>query len=153
MKSTLTSLRSLAVSRLMQYRRYRNFLREQRINVRAAGSPADRGASHALRPAAPSARELTQMRGWVRAIERVRDKLRTECPKKSDFMDRCFCLDMAKPIGSTPRARIIALSMSLCISESTAYKWREDILDLVLFSAIEAGLLKPFSETEEGETE
>lgn len=144
MKNTLTTLRLMAAGRLMQYRKYRNFLQDQRTNVRAANAPTDRGALRAERPNDPNARELTQMRGWVRAIDRVREKLAAESPRRRCFMDRCFGLDTSVPVSRSSRARIIQLSMDLNISESTAYKWRENILDLVLFAAIEAGVLTPF---------
>lgn len=144
MKSTLTSLRALALSRLMQYRKYRNFLRQKDINLRAANAPFDRGASHAVRPADPAAREVSQMRGWVRAIDRVRAKLAEENPKKARFMDRCFGLDSTSPMQTRARSCLIEQTIAMNISESTAYKWREAILDLVLFSAIEGGVLAPF---------
>lgn len=144
MKNTLTSLRLLAAGRLMQYRKYRHFLKQQRINVQAAAAPSSRENLHAVRRANPSAREMKQMRGWVRAIDRVRNKLLSESPEKADFMNRCFGLDTVLPSNSSSRARIIELSIDMHIAESTAYKWRECILDLVLFAAIEAGVLMPF---------
>ena len=152
MKNTLTSLRLMAAGRLMQYRKYRNFLQEQRINLRAANAPAGRGALHAERPNAPNMREITQIRGWVRAIDRVREKLAAESPRRRRFMDRCFCLDASSTAPRSSRARIIELCMDLHISESTAYKWRENILDLVLFAAIEAGVLTPFAKNAEKES-
>ena len=147
MKTMLTSLRSVALSRLMQYRKYRNFLLQQDINIRAANAPSARGIDHAARPFDPAAREIRLMRGWVQAIDRVREKLSAENPEKAQFMNRCFGLDQTRPTHRSQRACLIDLMIEMRISESTAYKWRENILDLVLFSAIEAGILMPFGKS------
>ncbi len=80
------------------------------------------------------------MLGWVRAIDAARAYLRAENPTKERFMSRLFGLETPLPRGQPVRARMIRLSMDLCVSESTLYKWREDILNLVLYAAIEAGL-------------
>ena len=46
------------------------------------------------------------------------------------------------------RARMMHLSVEMCVSESTLYKWREDILEIVLYAAIEAGLVGLFGLTD-----
>jgi hypothetical protein len=39
---------------------------------------------------------------------------------------------------------MIRISIDFGVGESTLYKWREDILEIVLYAAIEAGLISPF---------
>ena len=36
------------------------------------------------------------------------------------------------------------IELDLSVSESTLYKWREDIFEIVLYAAIESGLIRPF---------
>jgi hypothetical protein len=42
------------------------------------------------------------------------------------------------------RARMIHLSTEMSVSESTLYKWREDILEIVLYAAMETGVVGLF---------
>ena len=74
------------------------------------------------------------------AIDAARAYFRTENPLKERFMSRLFGLDTPLPRSQPTRARMIRLSLELSVSESTLYKWREDILEIVLYAAIEAGL-------------
>ena len=39
---------------------------------------------------------------------------------------------------------MLQLEQELNVSESTLYKWREDIFEIVLYAAIECGLIHPF---------
>ena len=59
-------------------------------------------------------------------------------------MSRLFGLDTPLPRSQPVRARMIRLSIELSVSESTLYKWREDILEIVLYAAIEAGMVGLF---------
>ena len=59
-------------------------------------------------------------------------------------MCRLFGLETAIPRNQATRTRMILLGQELNVSESTLYKWREDIFEIVLYAAIEAGLLSPF---------
>ena len=56
-------------------------------------------------------------------------------------MCRLFGLDVSLPRSQPVRARMIRLSLELSVGESTLYKWREDILEIVLFAAVEYGLI------------
>ena len=150
MNLTIAGLRKLAAEQLLQYRRNRNHLSELRKNAAAARTPGrprpedSTAPRHSGDPPAISPQALRQMRAWVRAIDRVRHELRNTQPQLERFMSRCFGLDVPFPKRQSVRARLLRLSMDLYIAESTAYKWRETLLDLVLFAAIEAGALSPF---------
>ena len=102
-----------------------------------------RNQSRVYRPAALRA-ERGSVRGWVRAIDAARAYFRAENPLKERFMSRLFGLDTPLPRSQPVRARMIRLSIELSVSESTLYKWREDILEIVLYAAIEAGLVRLF---------
>lgn len=119
---SLTRLRAEAKKQLLSYRKYA---------MRAYRSPELRA-------------EGGSIFGWVRAIDAARAYFRAQDPAKERFMSRLFGLDTPIPRGQPTRARMIQLSLELCVSESTLYKWREDILEIVLYAAIETGLLHPF---------
>jgi len=59
-------------------------------------------------------------------------------------MCRLFGLETPVPRNQPTSERMIKLSIDLSVGESTLYKWREDILEIVLYAAIEAGLISPF---------
>ena len=59
-------------------------------------------------------------------------------------MCRLFGLETPIPRSQPTRARLIQLGRELAVSESTLYKWREDIFEIVLYAAIESGLIRPF---------
>ena len=42
------------------------------------------------------------------------------------------------------RTRMLRISQEMNVSESTLYKWREDILEIVLYAAMEAGVIGLF---------
>lgn len=85
-----------------------------------------------------------QARAWMRVIARVRKLLKEEDPLKEKFMERLFGLDLVIPQRKTARERLIKLSMELHCSEATLYNWRAEIVELVLYGAIEARLIQPF---------
>ena len=120
--NTLPRLRAEAKRQLLNYRR-----NQSRV-YRAA----------ALR------KEGASMRGWVRAIDASRAYFRSVDPIKERFMNRLFGLDTPLPRSQPVRARMIQLSLELSVGESTLYKWREDILEIVLYAAIEAGVIAFF---------
>ena len=59
-------------------------------------------------------------------------------------MVRLFGLETPVPRSRSTRERMLKLAMELCVSESTLYKWREDVLEIVLYAAIDAGVVSPF---------
>jgi hypothetical protein len=83
-------------------------------------------------------------RGWVGAIDCARAYFSVVSPAKERFMCRMFGLETPIPRNLPTRERMIKLSLDLSVGESTLYKWREDILEIVLYAAIEAGLISPF---------
>ena len=119
---TVPRLRAEAKKQLLSYRRN---------NARAYKNEAQRA-------------ERASQEGWTRAIDEARAYLCAANPTKERFMCRLFGLETPVPRCRTARERMIKLSMELTVSESTLYKWREDILEIVLYAAIEAGLVCPF---------
>jgi hypothetical protein len=85
-----------------------------------------------------------EMLAWIRVIESARIYLRAQNPAKERFMTRLFGLETPLPRNQSMRARMILLSSEMCVSESTLYKWREDILEIVLYAAMEAGIVGLF---------
>ena len=134
---TVPRLRAEAKKQLLSYRRN---------NARAYKNEAQRA-------------ERANQIGWKRAIDEARAYLCAVNPTKERFMCRLFGLETPVPRSRSMRERMIKLGMELTVSESTLYKWREDILEIVLYAAIEAGLITPFGiraeakpETESTET-
>ena len=119
---SLQQLRAEAKRQLLQYRR--NNSRVYRSNaIRAEGGT---------------------MLAWMRAIDSARVYLRAQNPVKERYMCRLFGLESPLPRSQPMRARMMHLSVEMCVSESTLYKWREDILEIVLYAAIEAGMVGLF---------
>lgn len=116
--------------------RLRTEAKRQLVNYRKNNSRVYR--STALRS------ERGAVLGWLRAIDAARAYFRGIDPVKERFMVRLFGLETPLPRSQSTRERMIRLGMELCVSESTLYKWREDIFEIVLYAAIEAGLLRPF---------
>jgi hypothetical protein len=110
--------------------------KRQLINYRRNNSRVYR--SNALRA------EGWALLAWVRAIDSARMYLRAQNPAKERYMSRLFGLDAPLPRGQPVRARLIRLSAEMNVSESTLYKWREDILEVVLYAAMEAGVVGLF---------
>ena len=59
-------------------------------------------------------------------------------------MCRLFGLETPLPRSQPMRARLVLLSAEMSVSESTLYKWREDIFEIVLYAAMEAGVIGLF---------
>ena len=89
------------------------------------------------------------VRGWIRAIDAARAYFRAMNPLKERFMCRLYGLETPLPRNQPVRARMIKLSLELSVAESTLYKWREDILEILLYAAIEYGLVGVFGLREE----
>jgi len=119
---TLAQLRAEAKKQLLNYRR-----NKPRAYRSLAKQPLQKTA-----------------RGWVGAIDCARAYFATISPAKERFMCRLFGLETPVPRGQPTRERMIKLSIELSVGESTLYKWREDILEIVLYAAIEAGLISTF---------
>ena len=127
---SLQQLRAEAKRQLLQYRR--NHSRVYRCNaIRAEGGT---------------------MLAWMRAIDSARVYLRALNPVKERYMCRLFGLESPLPRSQPMRARMMHLSAEMSVSESTLYKWREDILEIVLYAAMEAGVVGLFGIREAGET-
>ena len=118
----LTRLRAEAKRQLNNYRKN---------TLRAYRNPAQRA-------------EDATAYGWVCAIDAARAYFHAKDPLKERFMVRLFGLETAIPRNQLTRARMLQLEEELCVTVSTLYKWREDVLEIVLYAAIESGLLCPF---------
>ena len=110
--------------------------KRQLLNYRRNNSRVYRGS--AIRA------EGGAMLAWVRAIDSARLFLRAQNPAKERYMTRLFGLEAPLPRSQPMRARMIRLSVEMSVSESTLYKWREDILEIVLYAAMEAGVVGLF---------
>ncbi len=118
----LTRLRAEAKRQLYNYRRNTS---------RAYKSPAQRA-------------QIIASQDWSGAIDAARAYFRATDPLKEQFMVRLFGLETAIPRNQLTRARMVQLQAELCVTESTLYKWREDIFEIVLYAAIECGLIHLF---------
>ncbi len=81
---------------------------------------------------------------WSGAIDAARRYFHEIDPLKEQFMVRLFGLETTIPRNQLARVRMVQLQSELCVTESTLYKWREDIFEIVLYAAIECGLIHPF---------
>ncbi len=82
---------------------------------------------------------------WAGAIDAARACLKKEYPLKERFMARLFGLDVPIPRNRSFHERIVRFAIEFNASESTLYKWREDVFELTIYAAVEAGLLCPFA--------
>ena len=98
--------------------------------------------AHLQKPGATRADQ--RVAGLEGAIDAARAYFRATDPLKEQFMVRLFGLETAIPRNQLTRARMVQLQAELCVTESTLYKWREDIFEIVLYAAIECGLIHPF---------
>ena len=121
--TSLVNARDEAMERLMEYRADRKLL-----------GKTGRGA-----------RRRVYLARWAAAIEGVLDMYRQEDPDKARAMDRLFGLTHPTPRLQKNRSRMLRLAADFCVSESTLYKWREEILTAVLVAAVENGAFAPFS--------
>ena len=119
---TVPRLRAEAKKQLLSYRK----------NKTRAGR-AEYQRSHGTDPS-----------GWVRAVDEARAYFHATDLTKERFMVRLFGLETPLPRSRSTRERMMKLAIELCVSESTLYKWREDVLEIVLYAAIEAGVVSPF---------
>ena len=120
---TLADAREEATQRLINYRADRQLIHK-------AGKGTRRQAARLAR--------------WARAIQEVRTMYEQTQPEKGRAMDRLFGLTHAVPKCQSNRKRMLRLSMDFHISESTIYKWRDEIVMATLLAAVEAGAFKPY---------
>ncbi len=116
--------------------RLRAEAKRQLLNYRRNNSHVYRGS--AIR------QEGGAMLTWIHAIDSARAYLRVQHPAKERYMTRLFGLETPLPRNQPTRARMIRLGMEMSVSESTLYKWREDIMEVVLYAAMEAGVVGLF---------
>ena len=88
--------------------------------------------------------QICASQDWTGAIDAARAYFHATDPLKEQFMVRLFGLETAIPRNQLTRARMVQLQEELCVTWSTLYKWREDVFEIVLYAAIECGLIHPF---------
>lgn len=136
--TTMQSLRKEAERQLRAYRQNGSTLRD--AEKRGLRTRVYRTSGRVVPP--PSARELADMRGWARIIDRVRAFLRGTDPTKERFMARYFALIVPSNRRVSKRMRHMQMMEEFFISDSTVYKWKLDILHLVILAAMEHGRLR-----------
>ena len=103
-----------------------------------------RGYEAAAEAGRPLSSKYAEKAGWVWAVERVRADLKAKDPEKEQFFARLYHLDGPCPGTPGRGCEITKLSLELCVTPSTLYKWRELILADLLMAAVQAGVLRPF---------
>lgn len=136
--TTMQSLRKEAERQLRAYRQNGSTLRD--VEKNGLRTRVYRTSGRVVPP--PSARELADMRDWARIIDRVRTFLRGTDPVKERFMARYFALIVPSNRRVSKRMRHMQMMEEFFISDSTVYKWKLDILHLVILAAMERGRLR-----------
>jgi|GEM_PF-3730567 len=143
-------IRELVFQQLRQYRDTKRMLAEyETLGLKArpigasrpAGGHGDPTAADALRLLEPD-EDIKRMQGWVWAIEQALSLLEREAPHKAQLMELLFFADTGDTPSDSCRRRE-DLAEELHVSEATLYRWRDDIMQLVMAAAIEAGVLSP----------
>ena len=136
--TTMQSLRREAERQLRAYRQNGSTLRD--VEKNGLRTRVYRTSGRVVPP--PPARELADMRDWARIIDRVRTFLRGTDPTKERFMARYFALIVPSNRRVSKRMRHMQMMEEFFISDSTVYKWKLDILHLVILAAMERGRLR-----------
>lgn len=120
--SSIPRMRAEVTKQLLNYRR-----NKARVNKRSVGRPI--GGT---------------LRGWVHTIDAARAYIRKRDPQKERFLCRLYGLESPIPQRISSQQRLLRIRQDFAVAESTLYKWREEVLQIVLYAAIEAGLMQPF---------
>ncbi|MEG1524502.1 MAG: hypothetical protein RR297_01545 [Clostridia bacterium] len=81
--------------------------------------------------------ERAAMQQWCDAIARAYTYLKRRNPEKARAMIRLFGLHHPVPRYKKTKQRVVHLMNDLNVSESTLYRWRGEIIQLVLLAAVE----------------
>ena len=88
--------------------------------------------------------KLKQRARWVLAVDYVKEYLKRTDPQKAAVFSQLFGLD--RPLRRVEERRsIVSLSMERNISPTTLYKWKSEMLSLVLLAAAQTGALRLYS--------
>ncbi len=85
----------------------------------------------------------SQSAKWVLATEYVLDYLQRNSAEKERFFRLYYGIDGSR--RRPGRKSIIALSQMLYASPATLYRWRNEVLTLLLFAAVQTGALRPYA--------
>lgn len=139
MKSlSMCELRRDAERRLRSYRKTCMQLRNARFDG------GDRART-------PTMSEKKRMRADKRVVDRVRRYLKKTDPLLERFMTRYFALS-APERRMSRRLLHVKLMEEYNVSDSTLYKWKAEVLSLVVVAGVEEGLVRlnaPAAEDEE----
>ena len=149
---TILDMKREAAQALLAYRRMKNTLLlhdapellPEQAETMTLPEEASRAGRRRGQGVPLTVKDLETMRCWVAAVDAARAMLQQLYPLKARFMARCFGLEVAIPRYQSAHQRLTKLALELHIAESTLYKWREDIIELTLFGAIESGVLQPY---------
>ena len=83
---------------------------------------------------------------WVLAADLVLGRLKAHDPEKERFFRAYFGTD-GKRVRSGKRG-MVALSFDFCVSQSTLYRWRNELLTLLVIAAAQTGALLPYRSEE-----
>ena len=87
--------------------------------------------------------QFRERQRWVWAVERVRMLLEVSEPDKATFFAQYYLLD--EPHGRRrERQSMTKLSLELHVSETTLFRWRNEILLSVAVAAVQSQALRPF---------
>ena len=79
---------------------------------------------------------------WTAAIDAVLDYLHRHDGEQERFFRRLFGIDGARRYRGEKGMK--ALSTELCVSLSALYRWKNNLLSLLLLAAAQTGALRPF---------
>jgi hypothetical protein len=81
---------------------------------------------------------------WVLAVDYTKAYLERSDPQKAQFFKQLFGLDAPRTRRREERT-ILSLSFELNVTTTTLYKWKAELLSLVLIAAAQTGALRPYS--------
>ena len=76
---------------------------------------------------------------WTGAIEDAWEMIEANDSEKAKFFTQYYGLE--SPRRGKLKYAIVKLSMEYCVSITTLYRWREQVLDLVIVMAARRGLM------------
>lgn len=89
-------------------------------------------------------RKRARLARWTDAIEQVHSMYLQTAPERAHAMERLFGLNHPVPRCQNNRGRILSLASDLSVSESTLYKWRDEIVLATMLAATQTGAIRPF---------
>lgn len=104
-------------------------------------------SSKIVRTDVPDSEVIRQMGRWVCAIDRVMESLKADAPRKAELAQHLFFDEVSQYAADSCARRNEVLEL-MYISEPTLCRWRDDIINEALISAIEAGAVSVYGALE-----